>query len=72
VSTHAAPHCVSPTAHADWHAPFEQASPVAHACPHEPQLFASLDSSTHVPLHDTSDPLHDIDGGKPHSPLMHW
>jgi hypothetical protein len=71
VSTHDAVHCVRPTAHADWHEPFEQASPALHACPHDPQFFGSLDGSTHDPEHETSAPGHEAVGGRPHSPLMH-
>jgi len=36
-SAHAAPHCVSPAAHDDAHAPRLQKSPCAHAAPHCPQ-----------------------------------
>ena len=48
----------------------EHTSPALHACPHDPQFFGSFDSSTHAPEHDTSEPAHDVDGGRPHSPLM--
>lgn len=71
-STHAEPHVVSPTAHADSHAPLEHTSPAAHECPHDPQLVGSLDVSVQAPEHDVSFAGHAIDGGNPHSPPTHW
>jgi hypothetical protein len=47
------------------HWPFEHSAPPVHCFPHAPQLFGSLDSSTHVPLHDVSPPVH------PHLPALH-
>ena len=53
VSTHDEPHCVRPSAQADWHEPSEQVSPALHACAHEPQFFGSLVASTQWPEHET-------------------
>ncbi len=71
VATHDVPHSVSPTAHADWHDPFAQARPMVQACPHEPQFCGSLVESTHMPPQDVCVAEQDVDGGTPHSPLMH-
>ena len=39
--------------------PFEQSEPFPQTVPHVPQLFGSLCSSTHVPLHDVSPFVHE-------------
>jgi hypothetical protein len=44
----------------------------AQGFPQPPQLFGSVSASTHAPDHDVSFAGHAIDGGKPHSPPMHW
>jgi hypothetical protein len=49
VSTQPPPHDVVPVGHVVTHAPMAHRLPVAHTCPHEPQSFASLRRSTHVP-----------------------
>jgi len=71
VATHDVPHSVRPTAHADWHDPLAHTRPMVQACPHEPQFCGSLVESTHVPPQDACVAGQGVDGGTPHSPLMH-
>ena len=64
VSTQEVPHCVSEP-HPVAQPPFKQTWPDAHVWPHEPQLSASDDSSTHAPL-QTIVPV-----GQTHLPALH-
>lgn len=56
-SVQAVPHCVSPELQA--HFPSRQLAPVAQGLLHPPQLFGSVDRSTHAPLQFVSEP-HDV------------
>jgi hypothetical protein len=47
------------------HVPALHVAPLPHECPQAPQLFGSVCSSTHAPLHETS-PL-----GHAHAPFWH-